>query len=312
MNLWHWHLYTTSIIALQEHRKVHDDIAVQFKNLDNGWQLITLSATRNTSGAAVGGVGFLLNLHASRSLCNVQSMSPRIIVANFSCSPATTVICCYSPTNCAEVTDVNTFYNNLRQVIKDTPQHNVLLVMGDFNAKIGKAEATLTYSSMTNRNGKEMLDLLEESDLKAINTCFQKKKGKLWTFQYPNGARSQLDYICINKKWQYSARDCSAFNSFISVGSDHRIVTAKLRLSLRAPKSKTKRVDKYDWNKFRVDSDLQQSYAVEVHNQFSILCSMEEEVNLAADKKYPLFLEAHKKAASKTSKKEKRKRNQAS
>ena len=111
----------------------------------------------------------------------MQSISPRIIVANFSGSPATTVVCCYSPTNCADVTDVNTFYDNLRQVIKDTARHNVLLVMGDFNAKIGKADATFPYSSMTNRNGKEMLDLLEESDLKAINTCFQKKKGKLWS-----------------------------------------------------------------------------------------------------------------------------------
>ena len=70
---------------------------------------------------------------------------------------------------------------------------------------------------------------------------------------------------------------------------------------------------RYDWKKFRKDSDLQQSYTVEVHNQFSILCSMEEEVNMPADKKYPLFLEAHKQAASKTlPKKEKRQRNKAS
>ena len=58
-----------------------------------------------------------------------------------------------------------------------------------------------------------------------------------------------------------------------------------------------------------MDSDLQQSFTVEVHNQFSNLCLMEEEVNLPADKKYQLFLEAHKKAASKTlPKKEKRQR----
>ena len=214
-------LHNISIVALQEHRQVHDDMEVQFKNLSDGWQLITSSATRNTSGAAVGGVGFLLNPHAARSMCNVQKISPRIIVANFAGSPATTIICCYSPTNCAEVTDVNAFYDDLRQVIKDTPRHNVLLVMGDFNAKIGKLDAKFTYNKVTNRNGKQMLDLVEECDLKAINTCFQKKMGKLWTFQYPNGARSQLDYICINRKWQNSAHDCSAFSSFVTVGSDH-------------------------------------------------------------------------------------------
>ena len=99
--------------------------------------------------------------------------------------------------------------------------------MGDFNAKIGKLDGNFTYNRVTNRNGKLLLDYLEECDLRVINTKLQKKKGKLWTFQYPNGAKSQLDYICMNRKWQNSALDCNAFSSFYSIGSDHRVVTAK-------------------------------------------------------------------------------------
>ena len=105
---------------------------------------------------------------------------------------------------------------------------------------------------------KQLLDLLQETDLKTINTSLQKKSGKLWTFQYPNGARAQLDYICINKKWQNSVRDCNAFNSFFSIGSDHRIVSAKIRLSLRTTKSTSNRAPKYDWRKFRQDKGLQE------------------------------------------------------
>ena len=290
--------YDISIVALQEHRLHHDDVEVQYQNLPDGWQLITSSSTRNTIGAAVGGVGFLINPHASKSLCSVQKISSRIIVANFAGNPATTVICCYSPTNCADNSEVTRFYEDLRQTTKDIPPHNVLVVMGDLNAQIGKGDKKFTYNRKTNRNGKHLEDFLEECELKAINTILQKKKGKLWTFQYPNGARSQLDYIAINKKWKNSACDCNAYSSFISVGSDHRVVTARLRLSLRAIKTKTKRTPKYDWKKFSADKNLQHSYAVEVHNQFDVLCSLQDEVELTADKKYPLFVEAHKIAAS--------------
>ena len=152
-----------------------------------------------------------------------------------------------------------------------------------------------------------LITWMEECELRAINTKLQKKKGKLWTFQYPNGAKSQLDYICINRKWQNSAQDCNAFSFFYSIGSDHRVVTAKLRLSLRATKVKTKRTPKYDWRKFGKDTDLQQLYAVEVENQFSALCSLHDEENLTADQKYPLFIKAHNKAASKTLPERKRK-----
>ena len=81
---------------------------------------------------------------------------------------------------------------------------------------------------------------------------------------------------------------------------DHRIVSAKIRLSLRTTKSTSNRAPKYDWRKFRQDKDLQELYAVEVQNQYSILSALQEEETLTADKKYPLFLEAHKTAATKT------------
>ena len=303
-------LYSISIIALQEHRMYHEDVEVQYQNLADGWQLVTSSSTRNTIGASVGGVGFLLNPLASKSLCSVQKISSRIIVANFAGNPATTVICCYSPTNCADNSEVIQFYDDLRQTTKKTPRHNVLVVLGDLNAQIGKGDKNFTYNKVTNRNGKHLEDYLEECELKAINTMLQKKKGKLWTFQYPNGARSQLDYIAINNKWKNSACDCSAYSSFVSVGSDHRIVTAKLRLSLRATKAGNKRTSKYDWKKFRTDVKLQEAYAVEVQNQFSVLCSLQDVDEVTADKKYSLFIEAHKKTASKTlPKKSKRPRN---
>ena len=54
--------YNIGVIGIQEHRIVNNDNSdVQFENLTNRYQLVTQSAWRNTSGAAVGGVGVLLS-----------------------------------------------------------------------------------------------------------------------------------------------------------------------------------------------------------------------------------------------------------
>eukprot|EP00057_Strongylocentrotus_purpuratus_P020276 XP_011674750.1 PREDICTED: craniofacial development protein 2-like [Strongylocentrotus purpuratus] len=99
--------------------------------------LITSSANRSSVGAAIGGVGLLLSPSAYDSLASMRSHSDRIIVANFQGNPATTVITTYCPTNVANEDIIEGHYDNLRRAIDSIPAHNVLLVVGDFNARIG-------------------------------------------------------------------------------------------------------------------------------------------------------------------------------
>ena len=53
------------------------------------------------------------------------------------------------------------------------------------------------------------------------------------TYINANNTEAQIDYIFMNKKWNNSALICEAYSSFEGVSSDHRIVTAKIRLSLQ-------------------------------------------------------------------------------
>ena len=41
-----------------------------------------------------------------------------------------------------------------------------------------------------------------EDRLAYLNTKFQKRKGKLWTYTNPNNCKEQLNYILMNKKWR--------------------------------------------------------------------------------------------------------------
>ena len=84
-----------------------------------------------------------------------------------------------------------------------------------------------------NYGGQHLTDFMIENRLACLNTNYQKREGKLWTYTYANNTKAQIDYVLINKKWKNSALNCEAYSSFEGVSTDHRIVTAKIRLSLR-------------------------------------------------------------------------------
>jgi len=117
----------------------------------------------------------------------------------------------------------------------------------------------------------------------------------LWTLTYPNGQRSQLDYILINRKWRNSALNCEPYSSFATVNSDHRIVSAKIRLSLRSHKNKRNAKVKYDWKKLSNDDTIRNKYDLIVQNRFNALQTTKSEST--ADELYNDIITAHKEAA---------------
>ena len=100
------------------------------------------------------------------------------------------------------------------------------------NAQIGKnGNHKFSLHNSSNRNGEHQIDFTLENRLTCLNTKFQKREGKLWTYIYANNTKAQIDYIFIKKKWNNSALNCKICSSFEGVSPDHRIVAAKTRLS---------------------------------------------------------------------------------
>ncbi|KAJ3601039.1 hypothetical protein NHX12_032012 [Muraenolepis orangiensis] len=185
------------ILGVQEHRRVHTDQPILYHKV-RGCSFITSSAWRNDAQAATGGVGLMVSPRARRALRRVQQHTDRILIADFEGNPVTTVMSVYSPTNAAPVEDVEKFYDELRTAIHHVPAHNFLVILGDFNARLGPEDAPFTYHNNTNRNGEYLSALLTEHKLLAANTLFRRRMGKRWTFQdRASGMLRQLDYILI-------------------------------------------------------------------------------------------------------------------
>ena len=230
-----------------------------------------VSAWKNSVNASVGGVGMLIGPRALKTLNSIERIQPRNMTATFNGNPKPTIIYCYSPTNVSEETELVTFYEELSSLVRSIPKHNLLVIGGDMNAQIGKNRNNkYSLHNTSNRNGQHLIDFMIENRLTCLNTNFQKREGKLWTHTYANKSKAQIDYVFINRKWKYSAMNCEAYSTFEGVSSDHRIVTAKIRLSLRKNATRTATTKHYDWALLN-DRDIRDKYALELRNRFETL-----------------------------------------
>ena len=152
--------YNIDVLAIQEHRFFHPKEPLKYHQA-SPFQLVTSSSTKNSSNSSVGGVGFLLSSRACDNLLDVESISPRIMVLTLKGNPKTTVICVYSPHNSSSEEDIVDFYTTLRSTVEQVPLHNLLIVTGDLNAKLGPDDARFTYNTQTNRNGDHLVDFME-------------------------------------------------------------------------------------------------------------------------------------------------------
>ena len=250
-----------------------------------------------TVNATVGGVGLLIGPRALQTLNSIEKIQPRMMAATFHGNPRATIISCYSPTNVSEETELVAFYDKLSSLVRSTPKHNMLVIGGNMNAQIAKnGNNKYSLHNTSNMNGQHRTDFMIENRLACLNTNYQKREGKLWTYTYANNTKAQINYVLINKKWKNSAMNCEAYSSFEGVSTNHRIVTAKIRLSLRKNTKQTATTKRYDWALLN-NRDIRDKYVLELRNRFETL--QEKTEKSTPNDEYENFVNAHLEAAAK-------------
>ena len=104
----------------------------------NTGHTIIYSGNNNPEDPHEEGVAFLMTRKSKKALLEWNPISPRIITARFNSRfQKTTFIQVYAPTNDAKDDDKEDFYQSLQTAINKVPKRDLLLLMGDFNAKVG-------------------------------------------------------------------------------------------------------------------------------------------------------------------------------
>ena len=167
-----WEKYPTDGTCIQEHRIHRPEETARHQDPSNGWIIITSSAEKAENTATVRGVGMLVSPRAYGSLLNVELISPRIMVATFNGHPKTTIVSCYSPTNCSDEIKAVEIYSMLQDAIRQLPKHNVITAE-NMNAPVGSEHIVgFSFHDTMNTNGSLLLDLTEERELVSISTKF--------------------------------------------------------------------------------------------------------------------------------------------
>uniref|UniRef100_A0A7I4XVA6 Endo/exonuclease/phosphatase domain-containing protein n=1 Tax=Haemonchus contortus TaxID=6289 RepID=A0A7I4XVA6_HAECO len=157
--------------------------------------------------------GIVLSKRAAEALVGWRPVNERIIVARFvTRHTRITVVQIYAPTEDTSEELKDSFYEQLQDIVDDTPRRNLKLIIGDFNAKLSQNRTGFErgigpFASCEHHsnNGEYLALFCEQNALCVGNTFFQHKRIHKKTWCSPDGKkRNEIDYICISKKWRTS------------------------------------------------------------------------------------------------------------
>jgi exonuclease III len=125
-----------------------------------------------------------------------------------------TIINAYAPTENSKEEEKTKFNDKLEKVCEKVKRNDILMIVGDFNAKIGKKERNegvagkATIHDTTNDNGAKICDLAAATNTFIVSTQYRHKREHKITWMIPGGTEgNQIDHMLISKKWKRIIQD---------------------------------------------------------------------------------------------------------
>ena len=127
------------------------------------------------------------------------------------------IIAVYAPTEVEEAIISDEFYDQLQVTLDEVNKKDVILVLGDFNARIGPSLNPSNLHGVhnpdkCNKNGERLIDFCNQNGLAITNTLFPHKNIHQWTWKHPSQKEGGhvLDYILIDKMFKKLMMDIRA------------------------------------------------------------------------------------------------------
>ena len=206
------------------------------------------------------GVAFIMRGIAKDSVMNYNLKSERMIIVRVSAEPKNLLLCqVYAPTTADSDEEIENFYEEVENAINEIKKwDDIILLMGDFNAKIGKGKQDEVVGphglGKRNDRGERLVEFCIKHKLVICNTWFEQRENAKHTWSAPDGrTKNQIDYIMINKRYRNSIKNAKA-RPGADCGSDHNPIVIDIKTKLkRVKKSKSTRKK---WNVSNLDQEV--------------------------------------------------------
>ncbi|XP_050337803.1 craniofacial development protein 2-like [Bactrocera neohumeralis] len=190
------------------------------------------------------GVGFVVGERLRRRVLSFTAMNERLATIRIKARFFNiSLICAHAPTEEKDDVTKDAFYECLERTYEGCPRHDVKIVLGDFNERVGKEGVFGTtvgkfgLHDETSPNGLRLIDFAGARNMVICSTRFQHKKIHQATWLSPDRKNTnQIDHVVIDGRHVSSVLDVRALRG-PNIDSDHYLVAAKIRTRLCAAKN---------------------------------------------------------------------------
>ena len=243
--------YKVEIAALSETRLAEEGL---LKEVGAGYTFFWSERKKEERREA----GFTIKSHLVSKLSRLpKGINDRLMTLSIPLSGKrhATMVSAYAPTmtNPDEVKDK--FYDDFDSVISAAPRTDKLILLGDFNARVGT-----DHQTWEGVNGSQGVGKCNSNGLLLItNTVFRLPTRRKTTWMHPHSKHWHLiDYVIVRRKDRQDVRVTKTMCG-ADCWTDHRLVVSKLNLRIqhvRRPQGK-KVPKKLDVSKLKQDSKRQ-------------------------------------------------------
>jgi endonuclease/exonuclease/phosphatase family metal-dependent hydrolase len=144
------------------------------------------------------------------------------------------VLNAHAPTEEKSDYSKDSFYEELEQVFDHFPKYRMKILLGDFNAKVGREDTfklTIGNESLRedgNDNGVRVVNFATPKDLVVKSTMFPHRNIHKYTWTSPDGkTHNQIDHVLKDRRWHSSILDVRYFRG-AGCDTDHYLMVAKV------------------------------------------------------------------------------------
>jgi len=228
--------YNIDIAALSETRLAEEGSLTE---LTSGYTFFWKGKAKNED--RIHGVGLAIKSSILKQLpempvgINERLMKLRIPISH---QRHTTIISAYAPTLSSQAETIEQFYMDLSSVLSSVPADDKIILLGDFNARVGcdygrwKGVLGMHGVGRMNNKGLLLLSKCTEFNLLITNSMFRMANKHKNTWMHPRSRQWHLiDYVIVRQRDAKDVQITKAMRG-AECWTDHRLVRTTLQLHI--------------------------------------------------------------------------------